>query len=115
MARKVPKPPIKYLILTHNYPDHSYGAIAFKKLGGVKIIGHEGTLKYLNSDNLQRSVEFRRNSIDPDMKGFEGVKPDILVSGKRFDHYTFTLGSKTFAVYNTDQPALARSRPQRHH
>ncbi len=102
-VRKVTKLPIKYLILTHNHPDHSYGAIAFKKLGGVKIIGHEGTLQYLNSDNLQRSVEFRRNFIGPDMKGFEGVKPDILVGGKRFDHYTFTLGGKTFSVYNTGQ------------
>jgi len=102
-VRKVTKLPIKYLILTHNHPDHSYGAIAFKKLGGIKIIGHEGTLQYLASDNLQGSVAFRRNLIGPDMKGFEGVKPDILVGGKRFDHYTFTLGGKTFAVYNTGQ------------
>ena len=102
-VRKVSKLPIKYLILTHNHPDHSYGAIAFKKLGGIKIIGHEGTLQYLASENLQGSVTFRRNLLGPDMKGFEGVKPDILVGGKRSDHYTFTLGGKTFAVYNTGQ------------
>ncbi len=102
-VRKVTKLPIKYLIITHNHPDHSYGAIAFKKLGGVKIIGHEGTLLYLNSDGMKASVEFRRNFMGPDMKGFEGVKPDILVGGKRFDQHTFTLGGKTFAVYNTGQ------------
>ena len=102
-VRQVTKLPIKYLIITHNHPDHSYGAIAFKKLAGIKIIGHEGTLNYLNSDNIQGSVAFRRSIIGPDMKGFKGVVPDILVGGKRFDHYTFTLGGKTFAIYNTGQ------------
>ena len=102
-VRKVSKLPIKYLILTHNHPDHSYGAIAFKKLPGIKIIGHKGTLLYLNSDNLAGSVAFRRSFIGPDMKGFKGVTPDILVGGKRFDHYDFSLGGKTFAVYNTGQ------------
>jgi len=102
-VRQVSMLPIKYLILTHNHPDHSYGAIAFKNLPGIKIIGHEGTLLYLNSDNLAGSVAFRRSFIRPDMKGFKGVTPDILVGGMRFDHYTFTLGGKTFAVYNTGQ------------
>lgn len=102
-VRQVTKQPIKYLILTHNHPDHSYGAIAFKSLPGIKIIGHEGTLQYLNSDNLAGSVAFRRSIIGPDMKGFKGVTPDILVGGKRFDKYTFSLGGKTFDVYNTGQ------------
>lgn len=101
--RKVSKLPIKYLIITHNHPDHSYGAAAFKKLPRIKIIGHEGTLKYLDSENFQGSVAFRRKLIGPDMKGFKGVVPDILVGGKRFSHYTFTLGGKTFAIYNTGQ------------
>jgi glyoxylase-like metal-dependent hydrolase (beta-lactamase superfamily II) len=102
-VRKVSKLPIKYLILTHNHPDHSYGAIAFRKLPGIKIIGHEGTLQYLSSDNMAGSVTFRRGFIGPDMKGFKGVTPDILVGGKRFDRHTFTLGGKTFDVYNTGQ------------
>lgn len=101
--RKVSKLPIRYLILTHNHPDHSYGAVAFQSLPGIKIIGHEGTLDYLNSDNLQRSLAFRRNLLAADMKGFKGVVPDILVGGKRFDSYSFTLGGKTFAIYNTGQ------------
>lgn len=102
-VRQITSLPIKYLILTHNHPDHSYGAIAFKRLPGIKIIGHEGTLDYLNSDNLQGSVDFRRKLIAPDMTGFKGVVPDILVGGKRFSHYTFTLGGKTFTIYNTGQ------------
>lgn len=101
--RQVSKLPIKYLILTHNHPDHSYGAVAFKSLSGIKIIGHEGTLNYLNSDNIAGSVAFRRRLIGLDMKGFKGVTPDILVGGARFDHYSFTLGGKTFAIYNTGQ------------
>jgi len=102
-VRQVSKLPIKYLILTHNHPDHSYGAIAFMSLPGIKVIGHEGTLQYLNSGNLEGSVAFRRSFIGPDMKGFKGVTPDILIGGKRFDHYSFKLGGKTFAVYNTGQ------------
>ncbi len=102
-VRKVSQLPIKYLIITHNHPDHSYGAIAFKDLPGIKIIGHEGTLNYLNSDNINGSVAFRRGFIATDMKGFKGVTPDILVGGKRFDHYAFKLGEKTFKVYNAGQ------------
>jgi glyoxylase-like metal-dependent hydrolase (beta-lactamase superfamily II) len=101
--RQASKQPIKYLILTHNHPDHSYGASAFKSLPGIKIIGHEGTLNYLDSDSFQGSVAFRRNLIGADMKGFQGVVPDILVGGPRFNQYTFTLGGKTFAIYNTGQ------------
>ncbi|MFA6902195.1 MAG: MBL fold metallo-hydrolase [Gallionellaceae bacterium] len=102
-VRQVTKLPIKYLIITHNHPDHSYGAIAFKSIPGIKIIGHEGTLKYLDSEGLAGSVAFRRSLIAPDMKGFKGVAPDILIGGKRFDHYAFTVGGKTFRIYNTGQ------------
>lgn len=102
-VRQVSKLPIKYLILTHNHPDHSYGASAFKSLAGIKIIGHQGTLNYLDTDSFQDSVAFRRKLLGADMKGFKGVVPDILSGGARFDHYTFTLGGKTFAIYNTGQ------------
>ena len=98
--RQVSKLPIKYLILTHNHPDHSYGAIAFKGLPGIRIIAHEGTLDYLNSPNFQGSVAYRQNILGQDMEGFQGVVPDVLVGGTRFQPYTFTLGGKTFAVYN---------------
>jgi glyoxylase-like metal-dependent hydrolase (beta-lactamase superfamily II) len=102
-VRKVTKKPIKYLILTHNHPDHSYGASAFKSLPGIKIIAHEGTLEYLNSESLQNSIIFRRNIIADDMKTFEAIVPDILVGGQRFDHKSISLGGKTFTIYNTGQ------------
>jgi glyoxylase-like metal-dependent hydrolase (beta-lactamase superfamily II) len=102
-VRQVSKLPIRYLILTHNHPDHSYGAVAFQNLAGIHIIGHEGTLKYLASETFQGSVAFRRSILGADMKGFKGVVPDILVEGARFDHYTFSLGGKTFAIYNAGQ------------
>ena len=101
-VRKVTGKPIKYLILTHNHPDHSYGAVAFRALPGIKIIGHQGSLEYLNSSNLDDSVAFRRRILTRDMKGFKGVKPDILVGGETYSHFGFTLGGKTFAVYNAD-------------
>lgn len=101
--RKVTRLPIRYLIITHNHPDHSYGAVAFKKIKGIKIIGHRGTLDYLESGSFQGSVDFRRNLIAADMQGFSGVVPDILIGGKRFSHYAFTLGGQTFAIYNTGQ------------
>lgn len=93
--------PIRYLIITHNHPDHAYGAPAFRALKDVTIIGHEGTLKYLNSDRIDHSVAYRRTFIEADMEGFEAVKPDVLVGGERFSKYSFTLGGKTFDVYNT--------------
>lgn len=101
-VRKVTDQPIKYLILTHNHPDHSYGAVAFRRLPGVQIIGHAGTLDYLSSDNLPVSVALRRRVLGADMKGFQAVEPDILVGGETYSHYDFTLGGKTFAVYNAD-------------
>ncbi len=101
-VRKVTDKPIKYLILTHNHPDHSYGAVAFRRLPGIKIVGHAGTLDYLNSDNLPASVAFRRRILGADMKGFKGVEPDILVGGETYSHHDFTLGGKTFTVFNAD-------------
>ena len=44
--RSVTEQPIKYLILTHNHPDHAYGASAFRALGGISIVGHRGMLEY---------------------------------------------------------------------
>jgi glyoxylase-like metal-dependent hydrolase (beta-lactamase superfamily II) len=100
--RKVTDQPIRYLILTHNHPDHSYGAAAFADIPGIRIIGHEGTLNYINSDNLAGSVAFRKGIIARDMRGFRAVKPDILVGGALYSHYDFALGGKHFAVYNAD-------------
>jgi glyoxylase-like metal-dependent hydrolase (beta-lactamase superfamily II) len=101
--RSVTTKPVRYLIITHNHPDHSYGAIAFRRLAGVKIVGHVGTLDYLRSEKIDSSVAYRRTFIAPDMIGFEGVKPDILIDDKRFSPYTLKVGDKTFVIYNAGQ------------
>ncbi len=101
--RSVTDKPIKYLIITHNHPDHSYGASAFRQLGGVKVIAHAGTLDYIRSEKIDDSVAFRRTFIKQDMIGFVGVAPDIPISGKRFSSYRLKTGDKTFIIYNTGQ------------
>ncbi|GMR05601.1 MAG: MBL fold metallo-hydrolase [Gammaproteobacteria bacterium] len=101
--KSVTQKPIKYLIITHNHPDHSYGAVAFRKLGGVTIISHEGARDYIDSDQMNASVAFRRSIIDADMKGFKGVLPDITISGKRFSKYDLKFGGQMFHIYNVGQ------------
>jgi len=98
--RRVTDTPIRYLIVTHNHPDHAYGAVAFRRLGGVTIIGHEGTLKYLDSARIEHSVAYRETFIPRDMEGFQAIRPDILVGGAPYSKYVFTLGGRTFEVYN---------------
>lgn len=93
--------PIKYLIVTHNHPDHAYGAIAFKRLGGVTIIGHEGTMKYIESDRIEHSVAYRSTFIKSDMEGFQAVVPDQLVGGELHNKQTINTGGSTFDIYNT--------------
>lgn len=99
--KSVTDKPIKYLIVTHNHPDHAYGAIAFKRLGGVTIIGHEGTMKYIESDRIEHSVAYRSTFIKSDMQGFEAVKPDIMIGGDLHSKQSITTGGVTFDIYNT--------------
>ena len=101
--KKVTNKPIKYLIITHNHPDHFYGAIAFRRLGGVKIIAHKGTMDYVRSDRLERSVEYRRNFIKEDMTGFEGVIPDVKIGGKYFSRLDLQVDDRMFHIYNVGQ------------
>lgn len=101
--RSVTDKPIKYLIITHNHPDHAYGAIAFRRLGGVTIVAHEGQLGYINSDRIEHSVAYRKTFIAPDMEGFEPAQADVLIDGERFSKRRLTLGDRTFDVYNVGQ------------
>ncbi|MGA7801671.1 MAG: MBL fold metallo-hydrolase [Gammaproteobacteria bacterium] len=93
--------PVTHLILTHNHPDHSYGAIAFRRLGGVAVIAHRGALEYLNSTQMDRSVRYRRSFIAPDMAGFAPVRPDRLVDGALYDKTSLRVGDHRFDIYNT--------------
>ncbi|MCO6413957.1 MAG: MBL fold metallo-hydrolase [Thiogranum sp.] len=98
--RSVTDQPIRYLVLTHNHPDHAYGASAFRALPDVKIVGHPGMREYTGSETMQRSVDYRRDLLPRDMQGFEAVMPDLYVPGDRFGKLRIELGGKTFDIYN---------------
>ena len=65
--------PIRYVIITHNHPDHAYGAAAFQGLEGVTVITHAGSLDYTHSGGLERSVAYRSELLGDDMAGFKPV------------------------------------------
>jgi glyoxylase-like metal-dependent hydrolase (beta-lactamase superfamily II) len=98
---RVTDQPVRYVIITHNHPDHAYGAAAFQQLDGVTVIAHAGMLDYTNSATLQRSVDYRRNILGEDMQGFEPVDADVLVNGERFDRQRIQLGDQLLDIYNT--------------
>jgi glyoxylase-like metal-dependent hydrolase (beta-lactamase superfamily II) len=99
--RSVTDKPVRYLLLTHNHPDHSYGAIAFRRQTDAEVIAHKGTLDYIYSEQLDSSVAYRRGFIGTDMKNFAAVKPDTLIDDATFSNKRIELGDKTFVVYNS--------------
>jgi len=92
--------PVRYVIITHNHPDHAYGAAAFQQLDGVTVITHAGMLDYTGSSTLQRSVDYRRDILGNDMQGFEPVEADVLVDGERFGKQRIQLGNQVLDIYN---------------
>lgn len=92
--------PIRYVIVTHNHPDHFYGIQAFSGLPGVKVIAHEGLEDYLYSDRMESSVAYRRDLLARDMQGFKGVIPDIAITQEPYEAMTLTLGGRQFSIYN---------------
>lgn len=101
--RSVTEQPIKYLILTHNHPDHAYGAGAFAALEGISIVGHRGLLAYRGSETMQRSVDYRRELLPQDMAGFSFVEPDIYSPEQTFQALRLELGGQRFDIYNVGQ------------
>ena len=99
-VRSVTGQPVRYLILTHNHPDHAYGASAFRDLEGVTIVSHRGMLEYSGSPTMQRSVDYRRELLPQDMDGFTPVAPDRYAPDARFEALTLELGGQRFDVYN---------------
>jgi glyoxylase-like metal-dependent hydrolase (beta-lactamase superfamily II) len=99
--RVVTDRPIRYVIITHNHPDHAYGAAAFQGLDGATIITHAGSLEYTRSDVMTRSVAYRRELLGDDMEGFEPVKADLYLDLPRFGSHRITLGDQFIDIYNT--------------
>ena len=99
--RSITDKPIRYLVITHNHPDHAYGASAFSQLDGVTLIAHRGPVDYNHSASLQSSVDYRQQLLAEDMRGFEPVEADVYIDGPRFSRKRITLGGVHFDIYNT--------------
>jgi len=99
--RSLTDKPIRYLIVTHNHPDHSYGAEAFASIDGVTVIAHKGTLQYNLSETLDSSVQYRRDVLPEDMQGFKPVAADNYIDAETFTSYRIELGDAMFDIYNT--------------
>lgn len=99
--RRITDKPVRYLILTHNHPDHSYGASALKD-SGATVIAHAGTQDYLRSSDFESSVAYREEILPQDMRGFRPIPPDKTVEGALYSKQIFRLGKHDFEVYNAD-------------
>lgn len=99
--RRVTDKPVRYVIVTHNHPDHAYGSAAFQDMAGVTLIAHKGTVDYNHSATLQQSVDYRREVLPADMKGFETVKADMYIDVPVFQRRRIQLGDAVFDIYNT--------------
>lgn len=93
--------PIKYLVVTHNHPDHAYGAVAFEAIQGLTIIAHPGTIDYNHSESLQTSVEYREQLLPHDMAGFRPLNADTYVRVEPFNKLRISLGEVVMDIYNT--------------
>lgn len=98
--RMITDQPVRYVIVTHNHPDHAYGVAAFQQLDGVTVITHAGMRDYAGSETQQRSIDYRRGLLGADMAGFEPVRLDIPIGGERFDYHRIRLGDEVVDVYN---------------
>jgi glyoxylase-like metal-dependent hydrolase (beta-lactamase superfamily II) len=99
--RAVTDRPIRYVIITHNHPDHAYGSAAFQGPDGVTIITHKGSLEYTHSGVMERSVAYRRELLGDDMAGFEPVKAGLYLELPRFGSHRLVLGDQLIDIYNT--------------
>lgn len=93
--------PVKYLIVTHNHPDHAYGASAFMAIKGITIITHPGTIDYNHSATLESSVDYRRQVLPEDMEGFKPLQADTYLTGEPFIKKRIRLGNEVIDIYNT--------------
>jgi glyoxylase-like metal-dependent hydrolase (beta-lactamase superfamily II) len=93
--RSVTQQPIKWLVLTHHHPDHTFGAIVFRRLG-ARVIAHPDrrTLASEGGEDALLADWVRVVGLDA-MRGFEFAdKPDLPVSGSD----TLKLGGRTLLI-----------------
>jgi glyoxylase-like metal-dependent hydrolase (beta-lactamase superfamily II) len=93
--------PIRYLVVTHNHPDHAYGAAAFMGMEGITVIAHSGTVDYNHSATLESSVDYRNDMLAEDMQGFKPLQADIYMNTEDFASKRIRLGEEVIDIYNT--------------
>jgi glyoxylase-like metal-dependent hydrolase (beta-lactamase superfamily II) len=98
--RSITDQPIRYVIVTHNHPDHYYGIQAFEALPEVEVIAHAGIEDYLFSERMEDSVAYRRDLLARDMQGFKAVGPDNPLSLEPYQAMSLILGGRRFEIYN---------------
>jgi glyoxylase-like metal-dependent hydrolase (beta-lactamase superfamily II) len=93
--RMVTREPIKWLVLTHHHPDHTFGAIVFRRMG-AEVIAHPDR-SMLASDGGEDALLadwVRLVGLDA-MRGFEFAdQPDRPVTGSD----TLRLGRRTVVI-----------------
>ena len=93
--RTVTPLPIKWLILTHHHPDHTFGAIVFKR-AGAKIIAHPDRRTLASEDGDDAMVSAWTGVLGlREMQGFAFADtPDIPITHDT----TLILGGRTFEI-----------------
>ena len=93
--RTITRLPVKWLILTHHHPDHTFGAIVFKR-AGAKVLAHPDRRTLANEDGDDAMVSAWTGVLGlREMQGFEFADtPDVPIA-----HDTaVTLGGRRFVI-----------------
>ena len=95
--------PVQWLILTHHHPDHTFGAIVFKR-AGAKVIAHPDRRTLASEDGDDAMVSAWTGVLGlREMQGFAFADtPDIPVAHDT----TLTLGGREFVI---DVPGTAHT------
>jgi thiosulfate/3-mercaptopyruvate sulfurtransferase len=93
--RRVTRAPIRYLILTHHHPDHTFGAIVFKR-AGARVVAHPNR-QMLAAENGDDDLvaDWDRVVGVRELQGFAFADtPDIPVTGDT----TLVLGGRHLVI-----------------
>jgi glyoxylase-like metal-dependent hydrolase (beta-lactamase superfamily II) len=93
--RGVTRQPVRWLVLTHHHPDHTFGAIVFRR-AGARVIAHPDTRVLAGEGGPDALVADWVRVVGADaMRGFEFAdRPDRPVTGSD----TLRLGGRTIVI-----------------
>jgi glyoxylase-like metal-dependent hydrolase (beta-lactamase superfamily II) len=101
--RKITPLPVRWLILTHHHPDHTFGAIEFKR-AGAKVLAHPDRRTLASEDGDDAMVSAWTGVLGlHEMQGFAFADtPDVSIAHDT----TMKLGGRTFVI---DVPGAAHT------